>query len=99
MELKLDPNDVNKLVAEAVLNSAIGEAVKKAVEKEIAKLSGSWDNPLESVVRNHVCDITRDVLNKEHGDAIRERVKAALTSKLSQEFIDRVCEAAASKYT
>lgn len=99
MELKLDPNDVNKLVADAVLNSAIGEAVKKAVEKELSTLNRSWDNPIEAVVRNHVCNMIRDVLNKEHGDVIRERVKAALASKLSQEFIDRVCEAAASKYT
>ena len=37
MELKIDPEAVNKMVADAVLNSAIGEAVKKAVEKEAAK--------------------------------------------------------------
>lgn len=98
MELNVDPNDVNKLVADAVLKSAIGEAVKKAVEKEIINLNLSWDNPLEEVVRRHVSEIVWDVLQKEHAPAIRERITQVLAAKLSQQFIERVCEAAASKY-
>ena len=74
MELKIDPEAVNKLVADAVLNSAIGEAVKKAVEKEIANLNRGYDNPLESVVRNHVAEIVRTVLREEHGEAIKARL-------------------------
>lgn len=98
MELKIDPQDVNKIVAEAVLNSTIGDAIKAAVQKAVTELQTSYDNPLESVIRSHIADITREVLNKEHGDAIRERVKEALAAKLSNEFIDRVCEVAASRY-
>ncbi len=98
MELKIDPEAVNKLVADAVLNSAIGEAVKKAIEKELANLSRSWENPLEIVVRHHVADIARKVLIEEHGQAIREKIAAALAEKLSNDFIDRVCEKAAEKY-
>lgn len=98
MELKIDPEAVNKLVADAVLNSAIGEAVKKAVEKELANLSRGYDNPLESVVRNHVAEIARTVLREEHGPAIREKIAAALAAKLSDDFMDRVCEKAAERY-
>lgn len=98
MELKIDPGAVNKLVADAVLNSAIGEAVKRAIEKEIANLSRGYDNPLESVVRNHVAEIARSVLLEEHGEAIRAKLSVALAAKLSDEFIDRVCEKAAERY-
>lgn len=98
MELKIDPEAVNKLVADAVLNSAIGEAVKKAVDKEIVNLSQSYNNPLESVIRNHVAEITRTVLREEHGEAIRAKVSASLAQKLSDDFIDRVCEKAAERY-
>jgi hypothetical protein len=98
MALEIDPQAINQLVADAVLKSALGDAVKKAVDDAIKKLSQSWDNPLETVVRNEVAAMAREVLRDDHGPAIRERVKAALTKKLSDEFIDRVCEAAASKY-
>lgn len=98
MELKIEPEAVNKLVADAVLNSAIGEAVKKAVEKEIANLSQSYNNPLESVIRNHVAEIARTVLREEHGEAIKARLSAALAQRLSDDFIDRVCESAAQRY-
>ena len=98
MELKIEPEAVNKLVADAVLNSAIGESVKKAIEKEVANLTRSYDNPLESVIRNHVAEIARTVLREEHGEFIKERIKEALAAKLSDEFIDSVCEKAASRY-
>lgn len=98
MELKIEPEAVNKLVADAVLNSAIGEAVKKAVEKEIANLSLGYNNPLENVIRNHVAEIARTVLREEHGEAIKARLSAALAQRLSDDFIDRVCESAAQRY-
>ena len=46
MELKIDPEAVNKLVSDAILNSAIGEAIKTAIAKETANLTRSYDNPL-----------------------------------------------------
>lgn len=99
MEIKIDSQDVNRLVADAVLKSAIGDAVKAAVERTVKDLNSAYNNPIDSVIRNHVCEIVREVLNKEHGAAIRERLKVALESKLSQEFMDKVCEAAASRYS
>lgn len=98
MEIHIDPRAVNQLVADAVLKSALGEAVKKAVEKEVANLTRGWDNPLESVIRNHLAQMARDVLVAEHQETLRAKLTEALSAKLSAEFIDRVCEAAASKY-
>ncbi len=98
MELNINAEDVNRLVAEAVLKSKIGDAVKAAVAKELVNLSRSYDNPIESVVRNHVAELCREVLRTEHGDVIRAKVSAALATKLSDTFIDRVCEQAVQRY-
>ncbi len=98
MDLPIDPQAVNKLVADAILKSALGDAVKQAIDKQISGLTRSYDNPLESVIRNHLAELAREVLREEHGPALRERMKVALAEKLSDEFISRVCEAAASKY-
>lgn len=99
MELKIDAQAINDMVADAILKSAIGDAVKKAIEKELVNLNKSYDNPLEAVIRNHVAGIVRDVLVKEHGEMIRQKISAALASKLSADFIDRVCEKATDRYT
>lgn len=98
MEISIDPQAVNQLVADAILKSTLGEAVKKAVEKEVANLTRGWDNPLELVIRNYLAQMARDVLVSDHQEALRQRLSEALATKLSADFIDRVCEAAASKY-
>lgn len=97
MELPIDADVINKFVADAVLKSAIGDAVRKAVDKALEGLNRSYDNPLEAVVRNHVAELAREVIRTEHGDMLRERMKVALAEKLSEEFIDRVCEEAARR--
>lgn len=99
MSLELNPEDINRFVAEAIIKSALGEAVKKAVDKEIASLSQSYNNPIEQVVRNEVAIIIRDVLRAEHLERLKQKLTEALSAKLSDEFIDRVCDQAASKYS
>lgn len=99
MELKINPEDVNKLVADAVLNSAIGEAIKKSIVKEMGNLNRTFDNPIDTVIRNHVSEITRNILIAEYGETIREKMKVILSEKLSDEFISRVCDKAADRYT
>lgn len=98
MELKIDPEAVNKFVADAVLNSAIGDAVKKAVENELEKLTSVYNNPFESVVRTHVTGIALTVLREEYDDVIREKVAAALAKSFSTEFINRICDKALERY-
>lgn len=98
MELSIDPEAVNRLVADAILKSAIGEAVKKAVDKEIGNLNKSYDNPIDAVIRNHTAEIVRQVLRDEYSEMIRQKIAEALSHKLSLDFIDRVCEKAADRY-
>ena len=98
MELKIDAEAINKMVAEEVLKSAIGESLKRAIEKEIEKLGSHYNNPLETVVRQYVTAKARDVLEKEHGEAIREKLSEYLAAFLSQEFVNRVCEKALERF-
>ena len=50
------------------------------------------------MIRNHVAVICREVLIKEYGETIREKIKESLANKLSNDFIDRICEKASEKY-
>ena len=98
MELNIEPSAINAYMADVILKSALGDAMKAAVDREIKRISTTWDNPIDAVVRSHVADIVREVLEKVHGESIRERVKVALAAKLTDDFIGKVCDAAADKY-
>lgn len=98
MKLKIDAQAVNDMVVDAILKSALGEAVRTAIDREIANINKSHDNPIEAVVRNHVAEIVHDVLVKEYGETILQKASAALAQQLSNDFIDRVCEKAADRY-
>ncbi len=98
LNVNVDADAINKMVSDAILKSTLGDAVKKAIDTQLANLTRSYDNPLESVIRMHVADMVREVLRTEHQEALRQRLVAALAEKLSDEFIDRVCEKAADRF-
>ena len=94
LNVNIDPEQINKLVAEAVLNSAIGEQVKVQVQKTVDNLSRSYDNPIEGVIKNHIAELVRTVLVAEHSAALRAKIKASLESKITDEFTEKVVDAA-----
>jgi hypothetical protein len=99
MEISVDHEAVNKMLADAILKSAIGEAVEKAIKNQISSLTTSYNNPIESVIASHVHQIAREILVEQHGQLIRERIAAALSAKLTDDFISRVCDKAADRYS
>ena len=58
LNVNIDPEQINKMVADAVLESALGDAVKKVINEQVKKLSSSYNNPLDSVVQQHIADMT-----------------------------------------
>lgn len=86
--LAIDPDAINQYVAQQILESGIGEAVRKVTDAEIAKLSRSYDNPWEPVIRNEILKIVTQIVLNEYQDTLRERVKASLTQDAVDEIID-----------
>lgn len=95
MDLKIDinPEQINKLVAEAVLNSAIGEQVKTQVQKNVDELGKSYNNPIGGVIKKHINDLILQCLMKEHSELLRAKVHEALSGKITDEFVDKVMDA------
>lgn len=95
--VQVDPQQVNQTVAEAVLKSTLGEAIKKAVEENTKYLlNKSWDNPVEKVIKEVITQEIRRLVAEEYAEAIRQRVKALVTDqmveRLTGELWDKVIE-------
>jgi hypothetical protein len=97
LNLNIDPEEINRYVTQQVLDSAIGESVRKAIEKSLEPLSRTYDNPLEPVIRDQVFKVVRELVDKEYKTQIEEYVRQRITpefvGKMSERLWDNFFEA------
>lgn len=86
MEIKVDvnPEDINKMVSEAILKSAIGDKIKDVVQESVSKLGG-WDSPMKKAIEEVVHKEIIAIVQKEHGEKIKTAVRAMITDKLVED--------------
>lgn len=90
MVLHIDPNEITRAVADAVLASQIGPAVKKAVEDALTKESGfGRTTVIQQAVEATVLEIIKQMVARECGVEIRLKTKKAL---VEAGFIDKAVE-------
>lgn len=92
IQVGINPEQVNQLVANAILKSAIGEQVEKIVNEHVAKLSSSWNNPIENVVAAEVQRIVVRVLEANHGETLRVKIAEAVAAKLTNDLVGKIIE-------
>lgn len=90
-EIKVDltGDSINKAIADAVINSLLGEQIKKAVKTSMEGLY-SWDNPVKHVVSQLVRDEAEKIFNAEYLDIVRIKVREQITDKLLNEVTSSV---------
>lgn len=89
-ELKVEPQTINRYVAERIAESAIGEALAAVIKDEVTKLTNSYNNPMKTVVEQYIRTEVTKVLREEYTDYIRTEVKRHLTD----EVVEKVTQAA-----
>lgn len=98
VNVNIDPEQINKMVSEAILKSTLGNALETAIKKEMASLTGNYNNPLDYTIKQHVSDIVKNILATEYKPKITESLTKALSTKMTDEYIDKICNKIASKY-
>ena len=91
MEIKVDvnPEDINKMVSEAILKSAIGDKIKEVIQESVSKL-GNWDSPMKKAIEEVVHKEIIRIVQAEHGEKIKMAIRALITDQL----VEEVCKAA-----
>lgn len=98
LNVNIDPEQINKLVADAVLHSAIGKQVEEQVKRCVDELGRSYHNPIEDVIKCHIRDMVRDVLGREYAETIKEQVRTSLAEKMTDDLIGKILDRGLSSY-
>jgi len=98
IEVKIEPEQINKMVSEAILKSVLGNEVKKVIQDNVDKLSSSFNNPLDKVIQRHIEDMVIKVLREDHKEEITKMIKEALSEKLTGDFIHKIIMAGLKIY-
>lgn len=85
MNIEINPEEVNKFIAESMLKSSIGEVLNARIKDVIEKLSKSWDNPFDATINKFVYDSIKATLEEKYKDYLREEI----TKRLSTEMVDK----------
>lgn len=87
MEIKLDKSTVEQAVADAIVNSAIGDHIKKAVDEMLSK---GWDSPIRKAVEQMIMTTALKMVQAEYADRIKEAVKVHMTEVVLNETVLRM---------
>jgi hypothetical protein len=97
VKVDIDAEQVNKMIAEAVLNSVLGKEIKKHIQDYASKINSTYDNPIKDIVKRTVDQIVWDILNADYKEAIRAEITRQLADKMSDEFIEGIAKAGLAK--
>jgi hypothetical protein len=90
IEVNVDAAAVNKMVTDAILDSAIGKTLREVVEKKVADLGKSYNNPIELAVDREVQLLVSSMVNEKFKPMIAAKVAELMTD----EMVSRISTAA-----
>lgn len=93
MEIKVDADLVNKVVAEAIIKSALGQELEKVINKQMKEAIDGYSSPVKTLISAHLTSIIKEVLEKDY----REKIVAKVSSLLTSEHIDTIVNASVEK--
>lgn len=93
MDLKIDPDAINRYVAEQILQSTLGPQVKALIDLNVKNLTAGYNNPFEPAIKRFIAEEMEKVIKDEYGEVLRAQVKAKIDAK-SVELIDKIIDRA-----
>lgn len=96
--MNLTAEQINEFISKAVLESQIGDVVKESVQRAIADLGKSYNNPFDVIIKRHVENmIDREVI-LQYQPKIETGIKEALAKHMSEDIIANIINAAMEKF-
>jgi hypothetical protein len=96
LEVKIDAAAVQAQVVNAILQSAIGEQIEKAIKEALTKEYGDWgrrytlvQSSVEQAVGNELRKLATELVESK-----RDQLKAQLEEKLTDAVLDKMTGAA-----
>ena len=93
LEVNIDPQQINDYLSRAVLESAIGQAIKDQVVAYIKKMESTYDNPVKGAVEREVFQLVTTVVHEQ----FRPQIEAAVREYMTEAVITEVAKKALDK--
>lgn len=92
VRVSLDAEAIQRQVVDAILESAIGDAVKKGIENLRDKFKDAYEfnHWIEQAIKEETHLIIKDLIHTEMHDMIVAKVKEVTTEKLVADVVTRV---------
>ena len=87
MQVNINTADIEAAVKDAIIQSAIGEKIKKSVNDLLFK---GWDNPIDKAVNEVILDIARMKVREIYGQQIEDALKAKCTPEIMEELVSKL---------
>jgi len=89
VELKLVPEDIDKLIKETVLKSALGKNIEATIDKAVSNAISDYNSPIKQLVNEVVREIIKDHLGKpEHRQLITDAIVNRITPKAIDDILN-----------
>ena len=89
MDFKVDAKDIEKAVVQAVVDSSIGDEIRKAVEDQIKGLTG-YDGAVKKIVASEFAKLLQSLIREDY----REQIETIMREKLTDEMMSTIFQAA-----
>lgn len=99
LNVNIDPEQINKMVADAILKSAIGEALKLAIERVLKDLTKTYDNPMDIAIKNEMAKLIQKTIANDYSKVIEEKVKAAVAAQVTDVTLEKIISAGIRQVT
>lgn len=98
MQIDVSPEAINKMVSEAIIQSAIGVQLNKVIESEVAKLSRTYDNPIEPVIRQHIHSTISTLVDEKYKAQLKTFIESQLTEEMMRDLFEKMWKAFLGRY-
>lgn len=96
IKLEINPEDIQKHIIDAIMNSTIGVELHKVIEdkvKGIVSYNYSFKQTLETLVSREIEIIVRNVIQEKYKDTIRGVVEEKVNAEFTKDLIDGLWDA------
>jgi len=90
LNVKIDPEAINKEIVDAVAKSAIGEQLKKIIEEKAKEWGNTYNNPLKPIIEAEISNLMRKIVRDNYMTQIEEFVKKNMTEKFTEDILNNM---------
>lgn len=95
-EFNIDPETINKFVAEKIIESSIGVELKKRIDEVVHNMANSYKNPYDGLLKHSIQEAARAYVETP---AIKDQIKAAVNKKLEDGLKEDILNKTLEKLT